>query len=168
MAATIALAPAISHATSADYVEISRSTMHLGDTDPSAVSKVIYKFNLTDPVTSGNNPDSAALVLEVLGADFGHNEMYINPLGGVNATCDDDTTDTNGNPNDGNQNQSIGYIRKHTNGDEYFTSVKAFDNSHLQKGANTLLICARGEDGDNTINLDDFVVQHIMLHYKNK
>jgi hypothetical protein len=161
MATTIALAPAISHATSADYVVIQRGGSDLND----ANNQVVLTFTLPNTVLrTGGTPNSAALVLEVDQSEFNFNEMYINPLGGVNATCDDDA-------NDGNQAQSIGNVREHddTNAKtEYFTSVKTFSNSLLLSGTNTLLICARDINGDNIGNIDDLEVRNIMLQYKNQ
>jgi hypothetical protein len=160
MAATIALIPSISHATSADYVVISRSGAQLNDAND---GRAVFTFTLpTTVLRTGGTANSAALVLEVLQSEFNFHEMYINPLGGVNETCDDDA-------NDGNEAQSIGRIREHDDANaktEYFTSVKTFTNSKLLSGTNTLLICARDINGDNLSNIDDITVQHIMLHYK--
>jgi hypothetical protein len=159
MATTIALIPSISHAASADYVVISRSGAVLNDTNKQAV----FSFNLPGKVLrTGGTANSAALVLEVLESEFNHNELYINPLGGVNAICDDDD-------NDGNEAKSIGRIREHDDVNsktEYFTSVKTFDNSILKSGTNTLLVCARDINGDNQSNIDNITVQHIMLHFR--
>jgi hypothetical protein len=160
MAATIALIPSISHATS-DYVVISRGGAVLND----ANEQVVFTFTLpTTVLLTGGTANSAALVLEVEQSEFNDNEMYINPVGGVNAGCDD-------NINDFNEPTSIGAVREHDDDNaktEYFTSVKTFSNSKLLQGTNTLLICARDINGDNLGNIDDIEVRNIMLHYKNQ
>lgn len=155
MAATIALAPSISHATS-DYVVIQRGGSDLND----ATNQAVLEFDLPNTVLiSGATANSAALVLEVDGGEFSFNEMYINP---ANENCDNDASD-------GNDAQSIGNIRRHedpSSKNEVFTSVKTFSSSLLTSGTNTLLICARNSSGGDSGNIDDFEVRNIMLHYK--
>lgn len=141
----------------ADFVVVQRTQSNLSDSAP----QLVRTFTLASVNRSSSIANSAVLLLDVGGAEYNYNEVYINPP----------TTVCTSNGTDANQAGSIGYLKEHDDTNlrtEWGTNHIAFSSSLLQAGTNTLLICVRsatGEAGPGVGNLDNVSVKSAVLHY---
>jgi hypothetical protein len=141
----------------ADFVVVQRGQSNLSDSVP----QFVRTFTLASVNRESSIANSAVLLLDVGGAEYNYNEVYINPP----------TTVCTSNGTDANQAGSIGYLKEHDDTNlrgEWTTNHIAFSSSLLQAGTNTLLICIRsatGEAGPGVGNLDNVSVKSAVLHY---
>jgi hypothetical protein len=141
----------------ADFVVVQRGQSNLSDSVP----QFVRTFTLASVNRESSIANSAVLLLDVGGAEYNYNEVYINPP----------TTVCTSNGTDANQAGSIGFLKEHDDTNlrgEWTTNHIAFSSSLLQAGTNTLLICIRsvtGEAGPGVGNLDNVSVKSAVLHY---
>jgi len=142
----------------ADFITIQRSQSNLSDTTP----RLLVSFTLPATLNrSSTTANSAVLDLDVLGAEYNYNEIYVNPPTDV---CNSNTTD-------GNQPASLGFLREHDDDNlrtEWATNHITFSSALLLAGSNELMVCIRASDGDagpTVGNLDNISVKNVVLHY---
>jgi hypothetical protein len=171
MAASIALAPAISHAAPTvsnpkdSYTVLQRDETTIDGTSNSLV--YTFAFDLPDTVVTDTAVGkSAVLQLEVRNSDH-LNQVYINP---PTTVCTDNATDANDDPTAPEGSASIGFLNQHDDINaktEWFANTNAFSSEKLHSGENTLMICVRDAAGNvNTSTTDSIKVRNMMLLYK--
>lgn len=142
------------------FLVLQRASATLTDASPSRV--VDFTLPLLPLVnTSSSIANSAVLDIQIGGAEYDFNEVYINPP----------TTVCTANSTDANQAGSLGFFDEHDDTNlrgEWSTNHIAFSSSLLHSGPNKLLICIRsitGNAGPGVGNLDNISVRSIVLHY---